>query len=110
MPALSTRSHASFWQHLHHAERSIAAQIKRLKNGPPAWQTSEVERAIPWVEAKLNIGLADSQKAAARLALSSKLLVITREAVPLHHTPGSGQRAVQCNAIEKRRPAAGSLS
>lgn len=62
---------------LHHAERSIAAQIERLKTGAPAWPSFDVERAIPWVETKLKIRLADSQKAAVRLALSSKLLVIT---------------------------------
>ncbi len=37
----------------------------------------EADKAIPWVELKLAIDLAASQKEAIRLALSSKLLVIT---------------------------------
>jgi exodeoxyribonuclease V alpha subunit len=62
---------------LHHAERSIATQIVRLKSGAPPWPRFNSAQAIPWVEAKLSITLADSQKKAIRLALSSKLLVIT---------------------------------
>ena len=62
---------------LYHAERSIATQIARLKTGPPAWSEFDADKAIPWVEQKLTISLAESQKAAIRLALSSKLLVIT---------------------------------
>jgi exodeoxyribonuclease V alpha subunit len=62
---------------LYHAERSIAAQIARLKTGAPAWSEFDADKAIPWVEQKLTISLAESQKAAIRLALASKLLVIT---------------------------------
>uniref|UniRef100_UPI00262EDE02 SF1B family DNA helicase RecD2 n=1 Tax=Accumulibacter sp. TaxID=2053492 RepID=UPI00262EDE02 len=61
---------------LYHAEQSIAAQIKRLRSGTtlPAF---DADKAIPWVEQKLAIQLADSQKQAVALALSAKLLVIT---------------------------------
>jgi exodeoxyribonuclease V alpha subunit len=62
---------------LYQAERAIAGHIDRLKVGAPAWPAADVDKAIPWVEHKLDITLADSQKAAVRLALSSKLLVIT---------------------------------
>ncbi|MEP6606273.1 MAG: AAA family ATPase, partial [Nitrosospira sp.] len=62
---------------LYHAERSIAAQIERLKRGSPPWPEFEAGKAILWAEQKLSISLAESQKAALRLALSSKLLVIT---------------------------------
>jgi exodeoxyribonuclease V alpha subunit len=62
---------------LYHAERSIAAQIERLKRGSSPWDGFDADKAILWVEQKLAISLADSQKAALRLALSSKLLVIT---------------------------------
>jgi len=37
----------------------------------------DANQAIPWVEQKLSIQLANSQKEALRLALSTKLLVIT---------------------------------
>ena len=62
---------------LYNAERSIVSQVKRLKSGSPPWTAFDADKAIPWVEQKLAIQLADSQKQAIRLALSSKLLVIT---------------------------------
>ncbi|MDF3886329.1 SF1B family DNA helicase RecD2 [Cupriavidus basilensis] len=62
---------------LYHAERSIVAQVKRLASGSPPWSAFDADKAIPWVEKKLAIDLADSQKQAIRLALSSKLLIIT---------------------------------
>ena len=62
---------------LYYAEQSITAQIQRLKSGRATRPIFDSDKAIPWVEKKLSIELADSQKAAIRLALSSKLLVIT---------------------------------
>ena len=62
---------------LYQAERSIAEHIGRLKTGSPAWPPLDAARAIPWVEEKLAISLAQSQQDAVRLALSSKILVIT---------------------------------
>jgi exodeoxyribonuclease V alpha subunit len=62
---------------LYYAEQSIAAQIQRLEAGGTTLPAFDAGKAIPWVEQKLSIQLADSQKAAIRLALSSKLLVIT---------------------------------
>jgi len=66
-----------FLAQLYNAERSIVSQVKRLKSGSPPWTAFDADKAIPWVEQKLAIQLADSQKQAIRLALSSKLLVIT---------------------------------
>jgi len=62
---------------LYYAEQSIAAQIQRLDAGGTTRPAFEADKAIPWVEQKLSIQLAGSQKEAIRLALSSKLLVIT---------------------------------
>jgi len=62
---------------LYYAEQSIAAQIQRLDAGGTTLPAFEADKAIPWVEQKLSIQLAGSQKEAIRLALSSKLLVIT---------------------------------
>ena len=45
----------------------------RLKGSPPI----DVDNAIPWLEAKGGITLAESQREALRLAVSSKALVIT---------------------------------
>ena len=62
---------------LYQAERSIAQHIGRLKSGVPAWPAVDAGKAIPWVERRLDISLAASQQDAVRLALTSKLLVIT---------------------------------
>ncbi|MER2518091.1 MAG: ATP-dependent RecD-like DNA helicase [Candidatus Accumulibacter phosphatis] len=62
---------------LYYAEQSIAAQIQRLKSEVTTLPTFAGDKAIPWVEQKLAMQLADSQKQAVRLALSCKLLVIT---------------------------------
>ena len=66
-----------FLASLHQAERSIASHIQRLSQGHVPWGDMDADKAIPWVEKKLSITLANSQKQALRLALSAKLLVIT---------------------------------
>lgn len=62
---------------LAHAERSIASHIRRLKNGLPPWPAMDADKAIAWVEKTRDITLADSQRHAIRVALASKLLVVT---------------------------------
>ena len=62
---------------LHRAEREIAERLRRLAAGAPPWPAIDAERAIPWVEGQTGLALAESQKAAVRLALRSKALVVT---------------------------------
>ena len=62
---------------LYQGERSIADHVRRLSAGKPTWPHVDADQAIPWVEKKLGITLAPSQQEAVRLALTSKLLVIT---------------------------------
>jgi exodeoxyribonuclease V alpha subunit len=62
---------------LYRAERDIAARLKALAAGAPAWPAIDADKAIPWVEARTRLTLADSQKAAIRVALGAKVLVIT---------------------------------
>ena len=62
---------------LHRAEQGIAERLLRLADGTPPWPTIDPEQAIPWVERKTGLILAASQREAVRLALRSKLLVIT---------------------------------
>lgn len=59
------------------AERGIAAHLKRLAGGPLPWLAIEAERALPWIEQVTGLTLAASQAEALRLALRSKVLVIT---------------------------------
>jgi exodeoxyribonuclease V alpha subunit len=66
-----------FLAHLWQAERTIAARLSALAAGRPPWPQIDADKAIPWVEARLRVHLAEGQRAAIRIALRSKLLVIT---------------------------------
>src|SRR5665811_553233 len=62
---------------LYRAEQVIAERILRIASGKLPWPYIDVEKALPWVERKTGLSLAESQVAAIRLALISKVLVIT---------------------------------
>ncbi len=68
---------AIFLAHLHRDERRIADDLQELAQGAPPWGQIEAAKAITWVEQRLGLELAASQKAAVQQALASKLLVIT---------------------------------
>ena len=69
--------HCIFLAGLYRAEQSIAARLKAIARGPLPWPAIDADKAIPWVEDKTGLTLADSQKAAVRAALASKVMVIT---------------------------------
>ena len=62
---------------LHRAERMIAERLMRLASGPLPWSWINPDKALPWVEERIGLALATSQVAAIRLALMSKVLVMT---------------------------------
>ena len=62
---------------LYRAERAIAERLMRLANGTLPWPWIDPDKALPWVEQHIGLALAESQVAAIRLALMSKVLVIT---------------------------------
>ena len=62
---------------LYRAEQAIAERLRSLAQGMPPWPGIDPAKAIPWVEGKTGLALAASQKEALRLALVSKVLVIT---------------------------------
>lgn len=62
---------------LHQAERGIAAHVKRLASCALPWAEIDADRALPWIEQTTGLTLAASQADALRLALRSKVLVIT---------------------------------
>lgn len=62
---------------LHRAERAIAGRLRALAAGSLPWPEIDADKAIPWVESKAGVTLAESQREAVRLALRSKVLVIT---------------------------------
>src|SRR6202522_2594339 len=66
-----------FLSGLYRAERTIAERLIRLANGKLPWPWIDPDRALPWVEGRIGLALAESQVAAIRLALMSKVLVMT---------------------------------
>ena len=62
---------------LHRAERVIAERLLRIAAGRLPWPAIDPALALPWIEAKTGLALAPSQAEAIRLALTSKVLVVT---------------------------------
>src|SRR4051794_19444816 len=62
---------------LYRAEREIAEKLIALAAGRPPWPLIDADKAIPWVEKRTKLALAESQIEAVRVALASKVLVIT---------------------------------
>ena len=62
---------------LHRAEKVIAERIRRIANGTLPWPHIDPEKALPWIERRTGLSLAQSQITAIRMALLSKVLVIT---------------------------------
>jgi exodeoxyribonuclease V alpha subunit len=67
----------TFLARLHRAERTIAERLMRLASGALPWPWIDPDKALPWVADRLQLKFAESQMAAIRLALASKVLVIT---------------------------------
>src|SRR6266851_471404 len=62
---------------LYRAEHDIAAKLLALAAGTRPWPAIDADKAIPWVEQRTRLALADSQKAAIRVALAAPVVVIT---------------------------------
>jgi exodeoxyribonuclease V alpha subunit len=62
---------------LYRAERQIAVRLRAIAQGGLPWPAIDARKAIAWVERRIGVTLAESQQAAVRLALESKVLVIT---------------------------------
>jgi exodeoxyribonuclease V alpha subunit len=67
----------TFLAGLYRAEKTIADRLTQFQKNALPWAPIRPEKAIPWVEAQNGIKLAESQRDAIRLALKSKVLVIT---------------------------------
>jgi len=67
----------TFLAGLYRAEQNIADRLIRIANGGLPWPWIDEEKALPWIEKRSGLQLAESQKAAIRLALTAKVLVIT---------------------------------
>ena len=67
----------AFLSGLYRAEKSIAERLRHLLKGSLPWTEIDADKALPWVEGKTGLTLAKSQAEAIRLALRSKILVVT---------------------------------
>jgi exodeoxyribonuclease V alpha subunit len=72
---------------LYRAERVIAERIRCLANGVLPWPAIDPEKALPWIEQKTGLSLAEGQAASIRQALLAKVFVITGG-------PGVGKTAI----------------
>src|SRR5258708_6566909 len=86
-----------FLSGLYRAEQVIAERLSRLANGALPWPYIDPQKALPWIEARTGLTLANSQAEAIRLALLSKVLVITGG-------PGVGKTTI-VNSILRILPA-----
>ncbi|GLI96019.1 SF1B family DNA helicase RecD2 [Methylocystis echinoides] len=62
---------------LYRAEQTIAQRLQTLLNGKLPWPWIDPTKALPWIEQKTGLALAERQNEAIRLALMTKVLVIT---------------------------------
>ncbi len=62
---------------LYHAEAAIARNLRNLLGHRLPWPAIDADKAIPWIERRIGLQLADSQKRAVRKTLASKVMVIT---------------------------------
>jgi exodeoxyribonuclease V alpha subunit len=67
----------TFLAGLYRAEQTIASRLIRIAGGPLPWPSIDAATAVSWVEDRIGLKLADSQRAAVRLALTCEALVIT---------------------------------
>ncbi|MDA0338979.1 MAG: ATP-dependent RecD-like DNA helicase [Proteobacteria bacterium] len=66
-----------FLSGLYNAEKAIADRLLDLIKGALPWSEIDADKALPWIEEKTGLTLAESQAKAIRLALCSKVLVVT---------------------------------
>ncbi|MDR2549821.1 MAG: ATP-dependent RecD-like DNA helicase [Desulfobulbus sp.] len=77
---------------LHRAELGVAQHLRRIVAGPPPWGTIDADRALPCEEAQTGLQLSPSQRDAVRLALTSKVLIVTGG-------PGTGKTTLVNNIL-----------
>ena len=77
----------------HLSERSIARRMKMLSKCQSSIRQIDADKAVPWVQEKLSITLADKQMEAVKCACRSKVMVLTGQ-------PGTGKTTI-INSILK---------
>jgi exodeoxyribonuclease V alpha subunit len=59
------------------AETGVARAVRALREGPHPLPPGDAEAALAWVEERMGLSLAESQRAALRQAMTQKVLVVT---------------------------------
>jgi exodeoxyribonuclease V alpha subunit len=85
--ALTEQGPAVYLAGYHLAETQAAARLKTLIATPRAIRPIDADKAIPWIQEKLGITLADKQIEAVRCVAGHKVLVITGG-------PGTGKTTI----------------
>src|SRR5262249_24773231 len=62
---------------LYRAERGIAEQLLQLGTGKLPWPSIDLRKAMPWIEQRTGLVLAESQRSAVALTLAAKVLGVT---------------------------------
>ena len=62
---------------LYRAERVISERLLGIADGRPPWRDIDPDKALPWAEQRTGLSLAASQADVIRLALTSKVMVVT---------------------------------
>jgi exodeoxyribonuclease V alpha subunit len=84
---------AVYLARLHAAETTVAGNLARILSGPKGLRKIDPEKAIQWVQGRINISLAPRQTDAVQKAASEKVLVITGG-------PGTGKTTIINAAIK----------
>src|SRR5260370_29123240 len=66
-----------FLASLHRAERAVAERLLTLTRGKLPWASIDPDKAIPWIERRTGLRLAENQKAAVAISLGSQSRVST---------------------------------
>ncbi len=66
-----------FLASLYRAEQAVAERLFGLTRAKLPWGSIDANKAVPWIERRIGLELAATQRSAVRLALASKVLVIT---------------------------------
>ncbi len=90
---LTTHNSQLYLKHLYQSEVGVARQLLALKDGEHPLPNVDAAKALAWVEGKMSIALAESQKAAIRAAVAEKLLVVTGG-------PGTGKTTIVRAIVE----------
>ena len=82
---------AIYLSHFFLAENQAAGRLKSLINAPQKIRKIDIDKAIPWVQEKLSITLAEKQIEAVESAVGQKVMIITGG-------PGTGKTTI-INAV-----------